>query len=75
MLSSIQSNRHRAYGARGPNATAFVARSKRTGTAASAWAITHLLSKARQLPQHRQAFADAARLFWGVDREDLADFP
>jgi fructosamine-3-kinase len=35
------------------------------------FALTHLLSKARHLPRHRHAFAEAARLFWAAYRREL----
>ncbi len=33
--------------------------------------LTHLLSKARHMPRHRQAFAEAAHLFWSAYRDEL----
>jgi 5-methylthioribose kinase len=39
------------------------------------FALTHLLSKARHLPRHCQAFAEAARLFWATYREVLGAVP
>ena len=35
------------------------------------FALTHLLSKAHHLPQHRGAFLEAARLFWATYIESL----
>src|SRR5205085_10022401 len=37
------------------------------------FAMTHLLSKAHHLPQHRAAFADATRQFWRSYCEALGD--
>ena len=39
------------------------------------FAFTHLLSKAHHLPSHREAFADAARLFWRTYQQALGDLP
>jgi 5-methylthioribose kinase len=39
------------------------------------FALTHLLSKAHHLPPFRDAFADAARLFWESYESALGDVP
>jgi tRNA A-37 threonylcarbamoyl transferase component Bud32 len=36
------------------------------------FALTHLLSKARHLPRHRQAFAESALLFWAAYRNEIS---
>ena len=37
--------------------------------------LTHFLSKANHLPEKRSAFAEAARLYWSVYREEIGILP
>ncbi|HYZ04818.1 MAG TPA: phosphotransferase [Rubrobacter sp.] len=37
--------------------------------------LTHFLSKANHLPEKRSAFAEAARLYWSVYREEIGVLP
>ncbi len=39
------------------------------------FSLTHLLSKAHHLPGKRNAFADAARLYWSTYREQVGNVP
>ena len=39
------------------------------------FSLTHFLSKAHHLPEKRAAFAEAARLYWSVYRQEVGNLP